>query len=138
MIIYAIKSHPKVLKDQEVWILDATFVGQPKIFNQLQFILAEVEGRAVPLIQCLMIETKKENYVSNLKFIKKEIQEIVLVEQKTEPTPAGRPPNDLIALIRLKNAKLVLFDFEATKSIVFWDVFGCVAQGCYFHFLSLF
>ncbi|KAJ9056397.1 hypothetical protein DSO57_1033445 [Entomophthora muscae] len=72
--IYAPKSHLKVLKDQEVWLSDVTFASCPKIFNQLWVIHVELEERVVPLIYCLMIGTKQENYVRTLKIIKKEIR----------------------------------------------------------------
>ncbi|KAJ9075274.1 hypothetical protein DSO57_1037690 [Entomophthora muscae] len=58
-----------------------TFFSFLKIFNYLWVIHAEVEERVVPLIHCLMIGPKQENYVYVLNIIKKEIQTIVLGEQ---------------------------------------------------------
>ncbi|KAJ9060111.1 hypothetical protein DSO57_1034337 [Entomophthora muscae] len=133
MIIYTSKSHHKALKDQEVWPSDATFASFPKIFDQLWALHAKVEERVVPLIYFLVIETKQENYLDALKIITKEIQKMVLEEQETRPTPAGRPPKDPAASIRLKNPDLVPLDFEAVQSIEFREVFGSVTQGCYFY-----
>lgn len=134
MIIYATKKNMQVIKDQEVWLSDATFASCPKIFNQLWVIHAEVEERVVPLIYCLMIGTKSESYVRALKIIKQEMQKIALEENEAKATSAGRPPKDPISSIRLKNPKVVLLDFEAAQSMAFKEVFGCATQGCYFHF----
>ncbi|KAJ9049930.1 hypothetical protein DSO57_1019421 [Entomophthora muscae] len=81
MIIYEYQSHFKVIEYQDVWLSDTIFFSCPKIFNQLWIIHGEVEERVVPLIYCLMIRTKQENYLPALKIIKKEIQKIVLDEQ---------------------------------------------------------
>ncbi|KAJ9053650.1 hypothetical protein DSO57_1022171 [Entomophthora muscae] len=43
-----------------------------------------------------MIETKQENYVCALKITKKEMQKIVLKEQETKHTSAGRPLKDCV------------------------------------------
>ncbi|KAJ9072054.1 hypothetical protein DSO57_1031153 [Entomophthora muscae] len=103
IIIYAPKSHLNVLKDKE--------------------------DRVMPLIYCLMIGTKQENYVYALKIIKKKIQKIVLEEQETKPTSAGKPHKDPVASIRLTNTNLVLLDFEADQSLAFKEVFECATQG---------
>ncbi|KAJ9071838.1 hypothetical protein DSO57_1033166 [Entomophthora muscae] len=85
--------------DQEVQLSDSTFASFPKIFNQLWVMPAEVEERG--------------NFVHALKIIKIEIQIIVLEEQETRPTLAGRLPKEPVVSIRPKNPKLVLLDFEA-------------------------
>ncbi|KAJ9076245.1 hypothetical protein DSO57_1028138 [Entomophthora muscae] len=104
-MIYTAKSHLTALEDQNIWLSNTTFNSCPKNFNQLWIIHAEVEKRVVPLIYCLMIGTKQENYVSALKIIKKEIPNIDLAKKYTKPVLAGRPPRDFIGLIGLKSLK---------------------------------
>ncbi|KAJ9048199.1 hypothetical protein DSO57_1015682 [Entomophthora muscae] len=100
------------------------------IFNQLWIIHVELEERVVSLIYCLMIGTKQKSYIHTLEIIRKEFYNIVLEEQGTKPTSAGRPSKNLIGSIRIKSPKLVLLDFEAAQYIAFMKVFECATQEC--------
>ncbi|KAJ9073537.1 hypothetical protein DSO57_1015303 [Entomophthora muscae] len=75
--------------------------------------------RVVPLIYCLMNETKNENYMPALKIVKEEMQKMVWEEQETKLTSAERPPKDPIGPMSFKNTKLALIEIEFAQSIPF-------------------
>ncbi|KAJ9089993.1 hypothetical protein DSO57_1007285 [Entomophthora muscae] len=125
MIIYGAKSHLKVLKDQE----DATFASCPKFINQLQFIHTEVDERVVPFIYCLMIENNQENYCAHYEDDQEKDTEDSTGGARDQAYFSRKVTQGSCCINKTQYLNLILFDFEATQSMVSREFFDSANQG---------